>query len=146
MSSKKQTRAPQLKILFIVCYFCVIIIFEFAAFSAFYLAGASNTQFLENIAAYFLCESTGRQPGETCDRSGIDAEIAYQLLFDVALILFASFPAVNLIYATNVSKWKRHCMKWHFGIVGKTSTSSQLRAKDTCNSTVTSTSVTRLNN
>ena len=104
--------------------------------------GASNTDFFESIATYVLCESTGRQPGKTCDRSGLNTEITYQLLFDVALILLASFPAVNLIYTINFCKGKRRCIKWPLG--SKTSASSQLRSKDS-NSAI-STSVTRINN
>ena len=126
--SKNQTKVPEIKILFIVCYFCGVIIFEFASFSVFYLMGSIDTQFIQSITAYFLCESAGIQPGITCDRNNINAAISCQIAFDVGLILFGSFPVINLIYAVKFHKVKRHCMKWHLG--SKSLSGSQLQSKD----------------
>ena len=47
------------------------------------------------------------------ERSALDDQVMIQLLYDVAYILLGSFPAVNLIYAVNISDLKQKFRK-HF--------------------------------
>ena len=107
----RHNRTPEVKILFILCYFLGIGLFSIAIFSASFW----NTvpKFRQNLSKYFLCETIGTI-GNSCtdERSALDDAIVIQLLFDVAYILLGLFPAVNLIYAVNISDLKQKCRKY----------------------------------
>ena len=61
----------------------------------------------QDVVSYFLCESSGIRPGETCNRSKINSAIPIQLLFDLAFVLLALLPVVNLTYAVNIYELKQ---------------------------------------
>ena len=102
-----------MKILFIVCYFLGIGIFALIVVcAAFWYTVA---QFRQDLSEYLLCESIGMRPGNSCadERRSLNSAVILQILFDIAYILLGSFPAVNLIYAVNISDLKQKCRK-HF--------------------------------
>ena len=105
----QRERTPEVKILFIICYFLGIGIFSLLLFSASFWN--SVTEFRQDLSEYLLCESIGMKPGNSCadERRSLNNAVTMQFLFDIAFILLCSFPAVNLIYAVNFSYLKQKC-------------------------------------
>ena len=88
------------------------------------VAGATNIwnksaqQFSTAFASYVGCEAAGNSM-VTCERTELNKIVPIQALFDIVYVLFVILPAVNLLYAMNVSDMKalkqrfvRYCLGW----------------------------------
>ncbi len=53
------------------------------------------------LNAYFICESTGVNPGKVCDRSGFGSALPVYL-FAAQFVVGIGYPFVNLMYALNI--------------------------------------------
>ena len=78
----------------------------------------SAQQFSTAFASYVGCEAAGNST-VTCERTELNKIVPIQALFDMAYVLFVILPAVNLLYAMNVSDMKalkqrfvRYCLGW----------------------------------
>ena len=109
-----------MKILFINCYFLGIGIYALIAFCA----GYWETIAEQELGEYLLCESIGRRPGNSCTYQRTYGVILH-ILFDIGYILLGSFPAVNLIYAVNISDLKWKCEKRFPNWFARTQATSQ---------------------
>ena len=99
-------RTPEAKILFINCYFLGFGIYAFIIICASFWETIAD-QYLNE---YLLCESIGVRPGNSCTDERTFA-VVLQIVFDISSIALGSFPAVNLIYAVNISDLKQKCKK-----------------------------------
>ena len=72
--------------------------------------------FVDAIAAYWLCETAGLNPENSCDRLRDSfQQMSNPGLTSTSYILLGIFPAVNLVFAVNVREMKQKfktCMAW----------------------------------
>jgi len=102
--------AAERKILIILCYYVLLGVIALTAFTIF---TRNSTQFSDAIAEYWLCESTGVNPENTCDRLRESfQQLSYPGLSAVSYVLLGIFPAVNLIFAVNVKEIKQKFRTW----------------------------------
>ena len=98
------------KILIILCYYVLLGVIALTAFTIF---TRNSTQFSDAIAEYWLCESTGVNPENSCDRLRESfQQLSYPGLSAVSYVLLGIFPAVNLIFAVNVKEIKQKFKTW----------------------------------
>ena len=102
--------AAERKILIILCYYVLLGVIALTAFTIF---TRNSTQFSDAIAEYWLCESTGVNPENSCDRLRESfQQLSYPGLSAVSYVLLGIFPAVNLIFAVNVKEIKQKFKTW----------------------------------
>ena len=106
-AEEKSIQKVELKVLMVLCYWIATGVFTFVIIA---LRFWQNNRPLEEFAAYFGCESGGLSLESPCDRSAIDRNVSSQALYDVVLMIYGTYPAVNLLYAVNFADLKR---KWH---------------------------------
>ena len=103
-------RAAERKSLIILCYY---ILLGVVAFSAFTVTTRNGTLFATAIAAYWRCESAGLNSENSCDglRDSL-RQLTNPGLASASYILLGIFPAVNLIFAVNVKEIKQKFKTW----------------------------------
>ena len=104
-----QSRIPEMKILIILSYFLGIGIYALIVVEVFFLTGS---QLEQTFAAYILCESTGTLTANSCseEKSQLNKLMAFHVCSDIAYMLLAVVPTVNIIYVIHVRKLKQQCM------------------------------------
>ena len=110
--AREKGRAPEIKVLIIICYFGTTTVFTLVAAATALLIGFSSSA----ITSYVYCEANGIQANSTmtCDRSQLDEMIPIQVMFDIKYVLFLLIPIVNLTYALKIRDLRalqQRCMK-----------------------------------
>ena len=70
----------------------------------------NTTESASELAAYFLCESPGVRPGQTCERDFIRMATEVALIFVYIFLGFIS--VVFLVYVINYQEIKKTVSKW----------------------------------
>lgn len=105
-AEEKHIQKVELKILLVLCYWIVTGMFTFLIIA---MRFWRKLRPAEEFAVYFGCESRGI-PDTPCDRSAIDDNILNQALYDGVLMIYGTYPAVNLLYAVNIADIRQ---KWN---------------------------------
>ena len=96
------------KLLIILCYYVLLVAISLTAFTVtLRRSGLYFTALLE----YWRCETTGVDPENPCNRASFE-EQTYPGLTTLAYVLLWTFPAVNLIFAVNISEIKKKFNTW----------------------------------
>ena len=66
----------------------------------------NNGLFVDALLEYWQCEATGVDPKNPCNRASFE-ELMYPGLTTLASVLSGIYPAVNLIFAVNISDLKQ---------------------------------------
>ena len=93
------------KILIIFCYYVLLVTIALTAFT---VTTRNIGQFAAAVADYWRCELTGVDPENPCD--GLIAPFrdrTHPVLTSFSFILLGLFPAVNLVFAVNISELKQ---------------------------------------
>ena len=97
----------ELKILIVFLYSVAFAVISLVAFT---FGARGYPQFLEEIRAYFVCESAGINSGQVCDRSF--ERLSTEILLDAGLIFVGLYPLVYLVYVINVRELKQMFRRW----------------------------------
>ena len=93
------------KIIIIFCYYVLLVVIALIAFSA---TTRNGVQFAAALADYWRCELTGVDPENPCDELRASLErLSFPILTSCAYILLGISPAVNLVFAVNISELKQ---------------------------------------
>jgi len=131
--------AAERKILIIFCYYVLLGVIALTTFTIF---TRNSTQFSGAVAEYWLCESTGVNPENSCDRLRESfQQLSFPGLSAVSYILLGIFPAVNLIFAVNFREIKQKFRTWCPAIIY----SSEERSTSTPSTASTATTNSALN-
>ena len=98
------------KILIVFCYYVVLGVIALTAFT---ITTRNGTQFADAVADYWRCEIAGVDPENSCDglRTSFQ-QLSYPGLTSASYILLGIFPAINLIFAVNVTEIKQKFKTW----------------------------------
>lgn len=88
-----------------------MVVIALIAFSA---TVRSGVQFADTLEDYWRCELTGVDPENPCDELLASLEgFSFPVLTSFAYILLGILPAVNLVFAVNISELKQKLKTWH---------------------------------
>ena len=112
----KQSKHPlkigtaERKMLIIFCYYVLLATISLTAFT---VTTRNAGQFAAAVADYWRCELTGVNSENPCDElRGSFRELTYPELTSFSYILMGIFPAVNLVFAVNISELKQKFKTW----------------------------------
>ena len=108
------------KLLIILCYYVLLVVISLTGFT---VSLRSSGLYISALLQYMHCEATGVDPENPCNRAPFE-EQTYPALTTLAYVLLWIFPAVNLIFAINISELKEKFKTWH-GQAAKRSSSSE---------------------
>ena len=86
------------------------------ALTSFTLVTRDVEEFTDEVTKYFICEAAGVDPNNPCSRRGFE-DLAVPAIPALSYILLGLFPAVNLIFAINLTELKQICgraRRFHF--------------------------------
>ena len=108
------------KLLIILCYYVLLVVISLTGFT---VSLRSSGLYISALLQYMHCEATGVDPENPCNRAPFE-EQTYPALTTLAYVLLWIFPAVNLIFAINISELKEKFKTWR-GQAAKRSSSSE---------------------
>lgn len=85
------------KILFVVCYYMLITV---VAMSGLTIVSWKSHAFVKALFSYFLCQRSGFNPANLCDRDGIN-QLHHAGLVAVSFIFIGLLPLVNFFFTAN---------------------------------------------
>lgn len=89
----------------------MVVVIALIAFSA---TTRNSEQFAATLTDYWRCELTGVDPENPCDELRIFLEgLSFPVLTSFAYILLGILPAVNLVFAVNISELKQKLKTRH---------------------------------
>ncbi len=96
---------PEKKILIASCYYVLLGVISLSGLIQII---QHNEIIAREFGKYYICESTGINPDdpEECDRSEIEQYRTPELV-TCSFALLGMFPAVNLIFAVNITEYKQ---------------------------------------
>ena len=92
------------KLLIILCYYVLLVVISLTGFT---VSLRSSGLYIGALLEYMQCEATGVDPENPCSRASFE-EQTYPGLSTLAYVLLWIFPAVNLIFAVNISELKEN--------------------------------------
>ena len=108
------------KLLIILCYYVLLVVISLTGFT---VSLRSSGLYISALLQYMQCEATGVDPENPCNRASFE-EQTHPALTTLAYVLLWIFPAVNLIFAINISELKEKFKTWR-GQAAKRSSSSE---------------------
>ena len=96
------------KLLIILCYYVLLVVISLTGFT---VSLRSSGLYIGALLEYMQCEATGVDPENPCNRASFE-EQTYPGLTTLAYVLLWIFPAVNLIFAVNISELKEKFKTW----------------------------------
>ena len=93
--------------------FCYYVLLDVLALMAFTITTRNIEQFEAAVTNYWQCELTGVDPENPCDALIASyREFSNPVLSSFAFLILGSSPAVNLIFAVNISELKQKFKTW----------------------------------
>ena len=93
------------KVLIIFCYYVLLFVIALTAFTDF---TRTSTAIAAEIAEYWQCELSGVDSENECDERKVSLEApGYITLTTISYILLGLLPAVNLVFAVNISELRQ---------------------------------------
>ena len=98
------------KVLIIFCYYVLLVVVALTAFTDF---ARTFTSLGAEVAEYWQCELSGAGSENACgERKASFRAPGYTALSSISYILLGLLPAVNLIFAVNISELQQKCRTW----------------------------------
>ena len=97
--------AAERKILIVLCYYVVVASFSLTQYT---VVIRNLDAFDTQLDKYFVCELSGHDPSNPCDRSRFRL-LSNPGLTAMTFILLGLFPLFNLIYALNYEELMKRC-------------------------------------
>ena len=111
LRKKKQSKqllsisTAERKLLIVFCYYVLLFVIALTAFTDF---TRTSTAIAAEIAEYWQCELSGVDSENECDERKASFEApGYITLTTISYILLGLLPAVNLVFAVNISELRQ---------------------------------------
>ena len=116
-----QIGTAERKLLIILCYYILLAMVALSGVSV----PLRNAEPLTNaITEYWNCEAAGIVPENPCNRAPLEQQ-TNPALTTISYVLLWIFPAVNLIFAINISELKQKFNTWRGQAATPTESSSE---------------------
>ena len=104
-----QVGRAEAKVLFVVCYYVILGVFELITLTYFKATNPSN---IVAIGKYFKCQLPGFRPHETnyCGKRPSVRLLPFNILSGVGIVQLAFIPVVILVFTVTCTK--SDCAKW----------------------------------
>ena len=106
------------KVLIIFCYYVLLFVIALTAFTDF---TRTSTDIAAEIEEHWRCELSGVDSENACNERKASFEApGYTALSSISYILMGLLPAVNLIFAVNISELRQKFRTWCSRITNST--------------------------